>query len=161
MDTQLREGHDPCQIANEFIQEAIDREEPITPLEVQKLIYFAHGWTLANYNKPLHHDEWEAWPYGPVLPVVYHRLSYYRGDPVDDTILAHDTPFEDYERRMINEVYDGYRHMGGPRLSRLTHVRGGPWYQVKKKKWGSRVIPNALIRKYFIRVSRKIEAMNG
>ena len=161
MDAELKEGHDPCQIANEFIREAIDRGEPITPLEVQKLIYFAHGWTLANYDRPLHYDEWEAWPYGPVLPVVYHRLSYYRGDPVEDTILAHDTPFEDYERRMIDEVYDGYRHMGGLRLSRLTHVKGGPWHQVKKKRWGSLVIPNAMIRKYFIRVSKKIEAMNG
>ncbi|MYC37127.1 MAG: DUF4065 domain-containing protein [Chloroflexi bacterium] len=154
-------GHDPCQIANEFIQMGIDREEPITPLEVQKLIYFAHGWTLANHNRPLHHDEWEAWPYGPVLSVVYHRLSYYRGDPVDDIILAHDMRFEDYERRIIDDVYDGYRHMGGVRLSRLTHVKGGPWDQVKKKRWGSRIIPNETIRKYFIRVSRKIEAMNG
>ena len=158
---QLEYGHDPCQIANEFIQKGIDEKNPITPLEVQKLIYFAHGWMLANHNEPLHYDEWEAWPYGPVLPVVYHCLSFYRADPVTDTILARDTPIKDSERRIIDQVYDGYRPLGGIRLSRLTHVKGGPWRQIRKKRRGSVVISNDLIRNYFIRVARKIEAMDA
>ena len=34
----------------------------MTNLRLQKLLYFAQGWYLARYGKPLFQEEIEAWP---------------------------------------------------------------------------------------------------
>ena len=154
------QGHDPRAVANEFIQAGIDECNPITPMEVQKLMFFAHGWMLGLHGTPLHYDEWEAWKHGPVLPVVYHNLSYFGARPVGDRIQFADTPnFSDVEQGMIDFIYREYRPMGALRLSRLTHVKGSPWHQVSKKRWGGVAIPNDAIQEYFSKMARKVEAM--
>ncbi len=47
----------------------------ITPMKLQKLLYFANGWSWAFYNKPLISDECHAWQYGPVYPSVYNAYK--------------------------------------------------------------------------------------
>jgi uncharacterized phage-associated protein len=141
--------HDPCHVANYFIDRGIKREDPFTPMQIQKLVYFSHGWMLGIYNRPLLEKEFEAWRYGPVMPVVYYNLSYYGGDPVDDQILAHVKDFDEDERDILDQVFDVYGEFGGVRLSRMTHVRGGPWDQIWRKHKRQARIPNELIEKYF------------
>ena len=156
------EGHDPRGIANEFIRLGINDDNPVTPMEVQKLMFFAHGWMLGVYDKPLHYGLWEAWKYGPVLPVVYHNLSYFVANPVTDVIrFADDPDLDDAERDMIEFVHRDYRPMGALRLSRLTHLKGSPWDKVNRKRWGSKIIPNETIQEYFALMSRRIESMRG
>ena len=154
--------HDPRTVANAFIQRSLDDDSPITPMEVQKLVFFTHGWMLGIHETPLHYGQWEAWKHGPVLPVVYHNLSYFGANPITETIrFADDPDFNEVEQGMIDFVYRDYRPMGAVRLSGLTHLKGSPWEQVKRKRWGSNVIPNELIQDYFANMARKIEAMRG
>lgn len=156
------EGHDPRAVANEFIQAGIDDHNPITPMEAQKLMFFAHGWMLGIHEQPLHYGQWEAWKFGPVLPVVYHNLSYFGASQVTGVIQFADNPdLSDVEQDMIDFIYRDYRPMGAIRLSGLTHLKGSPWDQVKRKRWGGNGIPNDLIQEYFAKMSRKIGAMRG
>ena len=60
--------HDPCQVANYFIKRALKEGKLFTPLQIQKLVFFAHAWGLALLNRPLLEKEFEAWAYGPVMP---------------------------------------------------------------------------------------------
>ena len=57
-------------IANFFLR-AIYRDcgDAITPLKLQKLLYFAQGNYLAKYNMPLFDEDFEAWIHGPVIPL--------------------------------------------------------------------------------------------
>src|ERR1700678_4090164 len=64
-------------IANEFIRLARDSNRPLSPMKVQKLVYFAHGWFLAFTGKPLINEPIEAWQFGPVIPSLYHSLKGY------------------------------------------------------------------------------------
>ena len=156
------EGYDPRAIANEFIQAGIEDDNPVTPMEVQKLMFFAHGWMLGLHATPMHYGEWEAWKHGPVLPVIYHNLSYAGAQPVTKKIhVAGDVDLNNTEQEMIGFIHREYRPMGALRLSRLTHVKGSPWDQVKRKRWGGNVIPNDLIQEYFSKVARKVEAMHA
>lgn len=158
----MPEGHDPRAVANAFIQRSLDEDNPITPMEVQKLMFFAHGWMLGIHGKPLHYDEWEAWRYGPVLPVIYHNLSYFVADPVTDTIrFADPQDFDDAESTIINYIHREYRPIGAIRLSNLTHAKGSPWEQTRKKRWGNNVIiPNDLIQRYFHRKAVEAGILN-
>ena len=70
-------------IANYFLELAAKHGEKVTPLKIQKLVYIAHGWHLALYEKPLVYDEFaEAWEYGPVFPSIYHEFKHFGGAPI-------------------------------------------------------------------------------
>ncbi len=74
----INKPHDPKNAANWFIERGIKEERPLVHIEVQKLLYFSHGWMLGIHQRPLHYGVWEAWRYGPVLPEVYFNLNQYR-----------------------------------------------------------------------------------
>ena len=141
--------HDPCHIANYFIGYGNENNRPFTPLVIQKLLFFSHGWTLGFYNRPLLNSSFEAWRYGPVMPVIYHNLSYYRADPVAKEILAHEKDFDWQERDILKQVAEKYGVFNGMELSSMTHVEGGPWHQVWSKHRLPLVIPDKLIQEYF------------
>ena len=47
----------------------------ISNLKLQKLVYYAQGFTLAVTGKPLFNEEIEAWQHGPVVPDLYHKYK--------------------------------------------------------------------------------------
>ncbi|MCY4417925.1 MAG: DUF4065 domain-containing protein [Chloroflexi bacterium] len=140
--------HDPKTAANELIQRGIGEGQPLTHIEVQKLLYFWHGWMLGIHDQPLHTGFWEAWRYGPVLPEVYFSLNHHRGRPITGPIPARDEMFTEDEKSIMDVVYD-YRLLGTFTLVGITHTRGGPWDQVWHGRKNSSVIGDELIRSYF------------
>lgn len=69
-------------IANIFLEIAKEEGKKLTNMQVQKLVYFAHGWYLAFTDNALIDENVEAWTYGPVIPSVYEALQQYRANPV-------------------------------------------------------------------------------
>ena len=63
--------YDPKAIANYFLDLARAQEKALTPLKIQKLVYFANGWHLAIKGVPLINEQVEAWRFGPVIPSLY------------------------------------------------------------------------------------------
>jgi uncharacterized phage-associated protein len=59
------------EIANEFIRRGLQEGRAFNQMELQKLVYIAHGWCLAFSGQPLTGDRPEAWDFGP----VYRRLA--------------------------------------------------------------------------------------
>ena len=147
--------HDPCQVANYFIERSIAEGKPFTPLQIQKLAFFAHAWMLGIYHRPLMEREFEAWTYGPVMASIYHNLSYYGGDSVTAPILARNIPFDDQEISILRQVYDIYGKYDGIQLSELSHTPGGPWDQTWRKHRRLAVIPDKLVERYYEDIYRK------
>lgn len=55
-------------IAMAFVKKAIESGKPVTQMQLQKMVYFAHGLHLANTKgEPLVKEEFQAWRYGPVI----------------------------------------------------------------------------------------------
>ena len=46
----------------------------ITPMKLQKLIYYAHGWLLAFLGTALIKEGVQAWKYGPVIHTVSRHI---------------------------------------------------------------------------------------
>jgi len=116
-------AHDPKAVANWFIERGIKEDNPLTHIEVQKLLYFSHSWMLAIHEAPLHHGAWEAWRYGPVLPEIYFNLNWHRGLPITDCIPAPDESFTDEELAIMEGVYR-YRSLGPFTLVGISHALG-------------------------------------
>ena len=69
-------------VANYFIDLANAKKIQITPMKLQKLIYFAHGWHLAIIGEPLIDECVQAWSYGPVIDSIYHEFKEYGSGPI-------------------------------------------------------------------------------
>ena len=125
--------HDPCHVANYFIEMGVQDNMPITPMKTQKLIFFAHGWMLGIHGRPLLDTGFESWRYGPVMPVVYHRLAYHGGDTIPQPILALPKDFDDDELEIMTQVYELYAPFDDISLSGMTAAKDGPWHRTWKK----------------------------
>lgn len=128
-----------------------------TPMQLNKLVFLCHGWMLGNTGKPLFDDPIEAWPYGPVVPTVYHEYRVFQGDAIElDNPSSQSDDLGDYEVKLIEGVASKYRGYSAWQLSALTHRKGTPW-QIERSH-GRTTIPDKLIKKFYKERVRKIRA---
>lgn len=140
-------------VANEFIKLAREAGESLTPMQVLKLVYIAHGWMLALYHRPLISDEVQAWQYGPVIPVLYNQVRAYRSGPVKAVDAAYGENLDGHEADIVRQVFEQYGHMSGPALSRITHANNTPWALTYEPNSFGIVIPNDLIEDHYSRLA--------
>lgn len=157
-------AHSVLAIANEFLARASAADGSLTPMHLQKLCYFAHGFNLAlAHGKPLTADRVEAWEFGPVFPVLYDALKGYGARAIPEQIHINNwakaesvrgpiviESFEDDEQEIIEGVFDTYGDIEAFKLSALTHEPGSPWEKVYRPGQKNLVIPNSLIEEYFV-----------
>ena len=126
-------------INNYFARKFDYNVDPITQMQVVKLLYFAYGRFLAKNNKRLFSSPILHLQYGPVVEEVYQR---FRGMVVLDPDKPDKQAFEDYNLvssdveisnllQKIDEDYSDYTASG---LSRITHRAGSPWSMTEKGK---------------------------
>lgn len=155
-------------IANEFLRKpgALGR---LTQMQLQKLAYIAHGWSLAINGEPLVHDHVEAWDYGPVFPKLYQHAKFFGKRPVSREITPSDEDgisfFLSTERKkdaepykaalsaseadIIDRVWRRFGSLSGFQLSQLTHTPDTPWYKTYFTKGKSAIIDNETIRAHY------------
>ena len=119
--------HDSRVVANRFLDLANAKGDSLTPMQLLKLVYIAHGWMLGLYGRPLIRDDVEAWQYGPVIPRLYNSVRGFKSQPVVGPLPAREETLDDKEKSIIDQVYEIYGDLSGPQLSRLTHAEGSPW----------------------------------
>lgn len=155
---------DSLAIANEFIRRSLREGRPLTHMQLQKLVFFAQGWTLAVTGEELIWDQAEAWTFGPVYRRLYDALKRYGTDPIRKPIKqGDDTPFPfddgeeivadslvDVERAIVERVWSEYGNYPAFKLSAITHAPGTPWSKVFDPNDKSRPIEIEQIREYFI-----------
>lgn len=143
-------------VANEFIRLAEEDGRTLTPLQIIKLAYIAHGWMLGLYQRPLIRDRIEAWKYGPVIPSLYHELKEYGAGSVTRQLsenVSRDVPLDAEEADIIRQVYDVYGRQNGVQLSALTHRRGTPWHTTWRPNSMGVPISNDLIAEHYRRIA--------
>ncbi len=158
-------------VANYILDLATVDGEPISPMKLQKLIYYAHGWHLAVTGEPLIKDKIEAWNYGPVVPSIYNDFRQFGNEPItvpaqrfqwDNEKVLVSTPeiplgdTHDTAREVLKRVWDVYKGRTALELSKMTHAPDAPWSQVMARSGGpvNPIIPNDLIRNYFAQMGQ-------
>lgn len=63
-------------VAKYIINKAIEMQSPVSNLQLQKILYFAHLESLKQGEK-LINEPFEAWGFGPVVRVVYNEFCIY------------------------------------------------------------------------------------
>ena len=123
--------------------------KPVSNLQLQKILYFLQSvYCRATDGKLLFADEFEAWPYGPVIPSVYHRFSKFGGDAIDDCRNVDSPGFNGGNRDFVDDGIEDLREKSPWDLVRTSHAPGSPWDEVYKGGDGYKTpIPNELIVK--------------
>lgn len=172
-------GYSAQAVANYFLTLAKEEGKDLTPLQIQKLVYLAHGWYMAFYEEPLVDDEYvEAWDYGPVFPSLYHELKEFGADPINR--LAKKTeyiedldrwgawipviPKEDSKTKVfLNRVWEIHKDLTGGQLIELTHIEGSPWEQTRSEHGNiiNADISNGIIKKYYEEKLKEHREHNG
>lgn len=145
-------------IASYFIKKAIKEKRPLTPIQVMKLCYFAHGYKLAIDNEPLVDEAVQAWKYGPVFKDLYHALKVYGNKQISripNLFADDDDSIDEGDIEILDAVYESLSDMDGISISDLTHEKDSPWSAVwehhgKNVKYA--LIDNNSIKRYFERV---------
>lgn len=136
-------------VANEFLKLARKADESLTPMQILKLVYIAHGWMLGLYHRPLIRDTVQAWQYGPVIPNLYNAMRQYRSSPVEEVRFPEGEELDKKESDVVSQVFEIYGKLSGPALSRLTHAKDTPWDLVYEQGSFGIVISNDLIEDHY------------
>lgn len=143
-------------VANRFLALAKKRGDALTPMQILKLVYIAHGWMLGLYGRPLIKEEVQAWQYGPVIPGLYNKMRHFRSSPVVGPLPTRTSEvLSNEEEDIVEQVYDIYGEMSGPALSRLTHAKGTPWHLTYEDGVFGIVIPNDIIEDHYARLAQE------
>lgn len=149
-------------IASRFVHKGLGDNKPVTQMQIQKLVYFAHGAHLAKYNTKLVTDEIQAWKFGPVIPVLYDVYKLYGADKITDTHFLSEflgraipsqekfVPLDDNAQKTIDATWNFLKDIDAIHLSNWTHKEGSPWYETYYTKGQNAVIEDKLIKEYFI-----------
>lgn len=146
--------YDSRSVANAILSIAEQRHRTLTPMQLLKLVYIAHGWALALLGRPLIKDHVEAWQYGPVIPTLYSAVREYKSDPV---VFPIEVParerIDPEDQELIEQIVDIYGNLSGPALSRLTHKPGSPWARTFREGSFGLAISNDVIEDHYSRMA--------
>ena len=141
--------YEPCGIANNVLEIAEANGAQLSPMKLQKLVYFGHAWHLGLDHGALSSEAAEAWQWGPVFPSLYHAVKTWGSGPIIEPITQivlkspmvaglprrrlRTTPripdTDQYALSLLERIWEVYGGMTALQLSAITHERGGPWRQ--------------------------------
>ncbi|EDM68295.1 possible prophage ps3 protein01-like protein [Moritella sp. PE36] len=123
-----------------------DDDDIITNLKLQKITYYAQGFYLALFDKPLFDDEIQAWAHGPVIPDLYHKYKINgKNHIVSDAMFDAEKCLAEQEREHLNDVYDIFGQFSAWKLRNMTHEEA-PWIDNEKS---ANIITKTELKRYF------------
>ncbi|PWK52859.1 Panacea domain-containing protein [Pleionea mediterranea] len=144
-------------VARELLKLANKDGKSLTNMQLQKLVYIAHGLHLAYHDKPLLDEEVSAWKHGPVIPKVYYAFKQYLNTAIDtQTEGSPQLGFSSDEIDSIRGAYDNFAKFNGWTLRNITHKEGSPWWKVwydrKGRETFNAIIPNSVIKEHYLTI---------
>ena len=134
------------------------QDTDITPMKLQKLLYYCQGYSLALTGKPIFSEPIKAWTHGPVIDSVYQEYKKYKNAviPVNEKINFED--IDETVKSIADFVVDEKKWLNAYALSDSTH-REDPWKSTFEGKtyFYNKTIPNEKIKDFFSREFLKWE----
>ena len=132
-------------------------EGDITPMALQKLVYYTQAFSAILCDAPLFLQPPRAWAAGPVYGQLWHE--YKQGILISDITSRDDGPFSEDESDLIEGVYEAFGRYSGPELSKFTHSEK-PWIEARQRAgaldgdWCEEQIPLERMASYFKSIAK-------
>ncbi|NLD05943.1 MAG: DUF4065 domain-containing protein [Synergistaceae bacterium] len=135
----------------------------ITPLSLQKVLYYVQGFHSAFYGTFLFTEECEAWIHGPVYPDVYRWYKKYCFDPIDGVNEFDVSLLSVEEKILLDSIIRNVCCYSGKTLESFTHTET-PWSTARSglpaDAISKMIIHRETIGSYFSSVKKKYHMLN-
>ncbi len=135
----------------------------ITPLALQKLLYFAQGFQKAFAGQFMFKEDCEAWVHGPVYRMIFEQYRNYACHPIEEELAYDQTSLTEDEIDMLNHIVNYFGCYSGKVLEYMTHTEE-PWRLARRglENWenSDRIIEKEAIGSYFSNVKEKYRMLN-
>ncbi len=136
----------------------------ITPLALQKLLYFTQGFHKTFTGVFLFKEDCQAWIYGPVFPKIYRKFKDIGWHPADISKVKTDNiNLTESEKNLLNHIVLYFGCYSGKVLEFMTHIEE-PWRNnrmgLEADEESSNVISKKEIALYFDNVKEKYKMLN-
>ncbi|WP_201593303.1 Panacea domain-containing protein [Psychrobacter sp. Pi2-51] len=125
-------------IANAFIEQSNNgKTNNLTPMKLQKLMFFAQSWYLKSNHSALFDGYFERWQYGPVLPEIYHEFKSFGAKSINEFGSSMWSEYQtvdsnDYQvTEFLEQIINAYGDYSGTQLSWMTHQPETAWSKGK------------------------------
>lgn len=122
-------------VANNILLRGFNENIDISPMKLQKLIYFVYQAYLKETNSPLFNERFEVWKYGPVVRTVYDEFKSYHSNGIrefykecDNSVIIGNEEASAVFKRAIDQVWNKYKYTDGIALSEITHKQNSAWW---------------------------------
>jgi len=131
--------------------------EEVTPLALEKLLFFSNGVNYALNGTRLITEESQAWAHGPVYPCVYNKYKKYGYKPIDDGIYSTHgclvSKLSDDEIKAIDLVIKTFGLYSPKTLEKISHSQI-PWIEKRngysEEEAGNDIIDENSVKNFFI-----------
>lgn len=120
--------------------------DDVSNLKLQKLLYYAQGFHLALFQRPLFPNEIRAWTHGPVVVDVYHEYKNHGSATIPRQTCDLDALTQE-EKELLDEVYQVYGQYSAWKLRNMTHEEA-PWIAAYDRG-ADTVIPHGAMQDFF------------
>jgi len=157
-------GEDKSKIEGAVIY-ILKESEEITPLALQKLLYFFQGIAKAFLGKFPFKENCQAWQHGPVYKDIYFKYKEYGYNPISDegVNLGEVNNLDETEREILDAILNSFGRYSGKVLEKITHNEK-PWRETRKglkeTDPSDKIIEKRLIGSYFKEVKEKYNMLN-
>lgn len=121
-------------VCNNLLQRTFDEKNYVSPMKLQKLLYFVACEYKKKTDADLFSEPFEVWKYGPVLPSVYGEFKSYGKEPIKSFakdakgisyIIDEDT--SPALKSSLDRIWSSFKDWSAIALSQITHKEGSAW----------------------------------
>lgn len=132
--------------------------EDVTPLALQKLLYYIQGFGYSFLGRFIFKEDCEAWVHGPVYRDIYIKYKEYRYDPIKSHNEEKKLQLDFSEKIIIDNIIKSFGYYSGKILERFTHEEK-PWRETRANipngQSSEEIVKKDLIKEYFLEVKEK------
>jgi uncharacterized phage-associated protein len=124
-----------------------DAAPDMTPLKMQKLLYYCQGYSLGIYNEPLFAESIQAWDHGPVVRIIYNTFQHLR-DSCIPFIGKEESNLDEQAKKIARIVMQDKGRFSAWALRDMTHNEK-PWVHTYANLGRNSVITEEIMQEFF------------
>ena len=159
--SQENKEDDEIEIIAEYL---IMTGKEITPLALQKILYYAQGFYKAFFGKFLFDNDCEAWVHGPVYTKIYEKYKNFKSANIQ-LYIDYDIGdiIADEKRSILDVIIKYFGYYNGKALEKMSHYET-PWINAREgllpTENSNNIINKLDIEEYFKKVREKYNMIN-
>lgn len=124
-------------ISKYIVSKCIKDGEPISNLQLQKILYYIQREFLKKNDDIAFDDVIEAWQFGPVVPDIYYHYCGYGAMPITSPVESCKLPKK--YTSIIDPIVEEKRKLEPWTLVNETHKKGHAWDKTYKNGKGNKM----------------------